>query len=31
MQPLFPEDVAKAAFISSDGECECVNNSHNNF
>jgi hypothetical protein len=28
MPQLFPDDVAKAAFIRSDGECECVKNSH---
>lgn len=28
MPPLFPDDVAKAAFIRSDGECECVKNNH---
>lgn len=29
MSDFFPADVVKAAFIRSDGECECVNSNHN--
>jgi hypothetical protein len=29
MSDVFPADVIKAAFIRSDGECECTDSNHN--